>query len=120
MFLPKGTSTDIEAHRPVVLETPLEPMTSRDLLCQHEDALAPRREGFVRSGSADAHILIDQLVAERASEWGKRVWMLTAGPSGAFGSICHPDWWKLQRKRVEASSVHALMKVLAGHGIAPG
>lgn len=41
VFLPKGMSADIDAHRPVVPATPLEAMTSRGLLSQHEAGLAP-------------------------------------------------------------------------------
>lgn len=88
--LPRSTSFEIEAHRPVLPSAPLVVWVSRSLLHKYERQLIPRvlrAEGFVRGGSADAHILVAKLAAEKASKWGERVWLLNAGLSDAFGSI---------------------------------
>lgn len=102
--MPKCTPAEIDGHRPVVPATPMEALASRVLRYQREAALAPQRvcaEGVVRNGSKDGHIPT-QLVAERISERGGRVWMLKAdlrAPSVA--STCFHD------------------KAVPGHGIPP-
>lgn len=105
----------------------LQAMTTRALIFQHESVIAPQRvcaEGFVRNGSADAHILMAQSVAGTVGgraglEWGEWVWLLKADLYGAFGSIRYPDLWMVLRKRVWALSSHAFMRAVTGHGVAP-
>lgn len=57
VLLPKGAATELEAHRPAALATPLESLTRKALLFQHETAWAPCwvcAEGVARDGSTGA------------------------------------------------------------------
>lgn len=72
---PKSASLKVETRYPVVPSIPAAAWVSRSLLYEYEDQLNPwwlYVEGFVRSGSADAHILVAHVVAEKASEWGAK------------------------------------------------
>lgn len=51
-----------------------------------------------------AHIIVAQVVAEKASEWGK---FLNADLSGAFGSIHYLDLWRFLAKRTSPAAAHA-------------
>lgn len=74
VFLTKSKSLEIGAHRPVVPSAPLEACVSLGVLFGYEEILKPKWlsvEGLVRRGPADAHILVAQVVAEKASELGE-------------------------------------------------
>lgn len=111
VFIPQYTSAELDAHRLVV--APLVAWTSRSLLYEYEAQLRPRwpcAEGLVRGGTADAHALTAQVVAQKTSEWGARAWFLTADLSGGCGSIPPPPPLirKVLERRVGAAAAQAI------------
>lgn len=68
----------------------LQGTAARALLRTHAAKLAPRwlkAEGFASGGSADAHALVTQSVADKCAEWGQALLVLKVDLSDAFRSI---------------------------------
>lgn len=87
----------------------------RALVLQNGGRIQHKRlcaEGRARNGSADAHIVTAQLIADRISEWGEQAWFLKVDFADAFGCIRHPDLGRTVKRRLCTATVSAMMRLI--------